>query len=44
MLRWARWALEEIESWTDTRGPGDWDGAAEVRDVAHSAPSTRVAR
>lgn len=23
--RWARWALTQIESWTSTADPGDWD-------------------
>ncbi len=37
VLRWARWALEQVESWTDTRNAGDWDGAASMRSVAKQA-------
>ncbi|MET0838414.1 MAG: PadR family transcriptional regulator [Marmoricola sp.] len=37
VLRWSRWALEQVETWTDTRDPGDWDAAASTRDVAKRA-------
>jgi PadR family transcriptional regulator AphA len=37
VLRWARWALEQAETWRDTRDPGDWDGAASMRSVARRA-------
>ena len=37
VLRWARWALEQVETWKDTRDPGDWDGSASLRDVAKRA-------
>ena len=37
VLRWARWALGQVESWTDTTDPGDWDGAASMRSVARTA-------
>ena len=37
VLRWARWALEQVESWKDTGDPGDWDGAASMRSVARRA-------
>jgi DNA-binding PadR family transcriptional regulator len=37
VLRWARWALAEAETWTDTRDPGDWDVAESLRDVARRA-------
>jgi PadR family transcriptional regulator AphA len=37
VLRWARWALEQVESWKDTRDPGPWDSAASMRSVARRA-------
>ena len=37
ILRWGRWALGEIDSWTDTRGGGDWDAAEVLRSVARRA-------
>jgi len=37
VLRWARWALEQVDTWTDTRDPGDWDGAETLRSVARRA-------
>ena len=37
VLRWARQALLEVEHWTDTRDPGDWDAAAQLREVARRA-------
>jgi DNA-binding PadR family transcriptional regulator len=37
VLRWARWALEQAETWTDTRDAGEWDTAASLRDVARRA-------
>ena len=37
MLRWARWALVEVENWRDTRDPGDWDAAEQMRRVARRA-------
>ena len=37
VLRWARWALEQVESWKDTGDPGDWDGAASMRSVTRRA-------
>lgn len=37
VLRWARWALEQVESWKDTKNPGDWDGAESMRSVARRA-------
>jgi DNA-binding PadR family transcriptional regulator len=37
VLRWARWALAEVEHWTDTRDPGDWDAADQMRAVARRA-------
>ena len=37
VLRWARWALEQVDSWKDTRDAGDWDDAASSRDVARRA-------
>ena len=37
VLRWARWALVQVEQWTDTRDPGDWDAAAQMRSVARRA-------
>jgi DNA-binding PadR family transcriptional regulator len=37
VLRWARWALGEIEHWQDTRDPGEWDAAAQMRTVARRA-------
>ncbi len=37
VLRWARWALVEVENWRDTRDPGDWDAAEQMRRVARRA-------
>jgi len=37
VLRWSRWALEQVETWKDTRDPGDWDSAASLRSVAKRA-------
>jgi DNA-binding PadR family transcriptional regulator len=37
VLRWARWALVEVEHWRDTRDPGEWDAAAQMRAVARRA-------
>jgi PadR family transcriptional regulator AphA len=37
VLRWARWALAGVEQWTDTRDPGDWDAADQMRAVARRA-------
>jgi DNA-binding PadR family transcriptional regulator len=28
VLRWARWAREQVDSWVATDDPGDWDPAA----------------
>jgi PadR family transcriptional regulator AphA len=40
VLRWARWALAQVDSWKDTRDSGDWDDAASSRDVARRAAET----
>ena len=37
VLRWSRWALDQVQTWTDTRDPGDWDAAGSMRDVARRA-------
>ena len=37
VLRWARWALQQVDSWNDTRDPGDWDDVASLRSVARRA-------
>jgi DNA-binding PadR family transcriptional regulator len=37
VLRWSRWALDQVESWTGTRDPGGWDDAASLRSVAERA-------
>jgi PadR family transcriptional regulator, regulatory protein AphA len=37
VLRWARWALVEVEHWKDTRDPGDWDAAEWMRSLARRA-------
>jgi DNA-binding PadR family transcriptional regulator len=37
ILRWGRWAVAEVDSWTDTRGGGDWDAAGVLRSVARRA-------
>ena len=37
VLRWARWALLEVETWQDTRDAGDWDAAAWMRSLARRA-------
>lgn len=37
VLRWARWTLDQVASWQDTRDPGDWDAAAQMRVVARRA-------
>ena len=34
VLRWARWALEQVESWTDTRDGGSWDAEGVLRSLA----------
>jgi DNA-binding PadR family transcriptional regulator len=34
VLRWARWALGQVEQWDDTRQPGSWDSTGVLRDVA----------
>jgi PadR family transcriptional regulator, regulatory protein AphA len=36
VLRWARWAEEQVASWDDTTGRG-WDAAGALRDVARRA-------
>ncbi len=38
-LRWARWAREQVEQWTDTADPGTWDAPAVLAEIA--APSPR---
>jgi PadR family transcriptional regulator, regulatory protein AphA len=38
-LRWARWAREQVEQWTDTADPGAWDAPAVLAEIA--APSPR---
>jgi PadR family transcriptional regulator AphA len=37
VLQWARWALEQVELWKDTKNPGTWDGAESMRSVARKA-------
>jgi DNA-binding PadR family transcriptional regulator len=34
VLRWSRWALEQVASWNDTKDVGEWDVAASTRAVA----------
>ncbi len=37
VLRWARWAQEQVADWPDTRDTGDWDAQAALRAVARRA-------
>ena len=37
VLQWARWALEQVELWKDTKDPGGWDGDESMRSVARRA-------
>ena len=37
VTRWARWAIEQVETWPDTAGPGTWDVADVLRGVARRA-------
>ncbi len=37
VLDWARWALEQVQSWASTKDPGAWDGAEQMRSVARRA-------
>ena len=37
ILRWGRWAVGEVDTWTDTRGGGDWDAHEVLRSVARRA-------
>ncbi len=37
ILRWGRWAVGEVDSWTDTRGPGNWDASEVLHSVARRA-------
>jgi len=34
VLRWTRWAHEQVESWTDTQDPGGWDADAVLAGIA----------
>jgi DNA-binding PadR family transcriptional regulator len=37
VLRWARWALEQVEGWRDTTDPGSWDSGESMGSVARRA-------
>ena len=37
VARWARWAIEQVETWPDTADPGTWDVAEVLRGVARRA-------
>jgi DNA-binding PadR family transcriptional regulator len=34
VLRWSRWALEQVEQWKSTTDPGDWDSQAVLDAIA----------
>jgi PadR family transcriptional regulator, regulatory protein AphA len=42
VLRWARWALEQVESWPATDDPGDWDPVAVRHRLGRTAASGSV--
>jgi PadR family transcriptional regulator AphA len=50
VLRWARWALEQVGAWTDTHGGGTWDADEVLRSLARrsldevGAPATELSR
>ena len=37
ILRWGRWAVAEVDAWSDTRETGDWDASEVLRSVARRA-------
>lgn len=37
VLRWTRWAREQVAAWTDTRDPDDWDADAVLARIAERA-------
>lgn len=37
VLRWARWAGEQVDTWTDTRDPGGWDADAVLARIVERA-------
>ncbi|WP_068274222.1 PadR family transcriptional regulator [Aldersonia kunmingensis] len=37
ILRWARWAKDEVAQWESARDPGEWDWNAVLVDLAKSA-------
>jgi DNA-binding PadR family transcriptional regulator len=43
VLRWARWAHEQVEQWPSSDDPGDWDAEAERRRLHEEVLATTVA-
>ena len=37
VLRWARWAKDQVEQWDSTSDPGGWDSADVLAAIARSA-------
>jgi DNA-binding PadR family transcriptional regulator len=40
VLRWARWAREQIDAWDDAGEPGTWDSPAALREVMEAVTDT----
>jgi hypothetical protein len=40
VLRWSRWAQEQVAAWRDADDPGEWDPAAVRRRLAAQLEAT----